>query len=95
MLVQRLGYSDSTLDAYVDDKQLYLHDLKFRIRQAIILNKLNNANSLLIEYIRDVPNPTQIEKQFIILCETLVNSSQYSPQERLSMENSFGSLSRI
>lgn len=84
MLVQRLGYSDTMLDAYVDDKQFYLHDLKFRIRQAIILNKLNDANIMIVEYKRNVPNPTQIERQFIILCETLANSSQYSPKERLT-----------
>lgn len=84
MLVQRLGYSDTMLDAYVDDKQFYLHDLKFKIRQAIILNKLNDANIMIVEYKRNVPNPTQIERQFIILCETLANSSQYSPKERLT-----------
>ena len=84
MLVQRLGYSDAMLDTYVDEKQFYLHDLKFKIRQAIILNQLGDANNLLIEYVQCVTNPSQIDKQFIILCETLVNYKNYSPDERLS-----------
>lgn len=84
MLVQRLGYSDTMLDSYVDEKQFYLHDLKFNIRQAIILNHLDTAKSLLAEYINSVPKPTQIERQFIILCKTLVNYNEYSPERRLS-----------
>ena len=83
MLVQRLGYSDAMLDTYVDEKQFHLHDLKFKIRQAIILNDNKTANTLLIQYIEGVPNPTQIEQQFIILCETLVRADKYSPQQRL------------
>ena len=62
MLVQRLGYSDAMLDTYVDEKQFHLHDLKFKIRQAIILNDNKTANTLLIQYIEEVPNPTQIEQ---------------------------------
>ena len=84
MLVQRLGYSDTMLDTYVDEKQFYLHDQKFRIRQAIILNNMCEAKRLLSAYIREVSNPTQIEEQFIIMCETLTNSEQYTPQDRLS-----------
>lgn len=84
MLVQRLGYSDTMLDVYVDDKQFYLHELKFRIRQAIILNELHSANDLLTEYVKELTKPTQIERQFIILCETLANYKDYSPEERLA-----------
>lgn len=32
MLIQRLGYSDTMLDVYVDEKQFRLHELKFQIR---------------------------------------------------------------
>lgn len=45
MLIQRLGYSDTMLDVYVDEKQFRLHELKFQIRQAIILNQLETARS--------------------------------------------------
>lgn len=83
MLLQRLGYSDAMLDAYVDEKQFYLHDLKYRIRQAIILNKLADAKLLLSEYEQLVVNPTQIDRQFLILCCTLANTKLYTPQERL------------
>ena len=83
MLIQRLGYSDAMLDIYVDEKQFILHDLKFRIRQAIILNALDKAQNMLSEYENSISKPTQIEKQFIILCKTLANTHDSSPNERL------------
>ena len=61
MLIQRLGYSDTMLDVYVDEKQFRLHELKFQIRQAIILNQLETAQNLLIEYERYIEKPIQIE----------------------------------
>lgn len=48
------------------------------------MNNPNEANNLLTMYLKDVPNPSQIERQFIILCETLSNYSLYSPEERLT-----------
>ena len=84
MLVQRLGYSDTMLDSYVDERQFHLHNQKFKIRQAIILNKLDVAKLLLSEYISSISKPTQIERQFIILCETLANYNEYTPKMRLT-----------
>lgn len=85
MLIQRLGYSDTMLDVYVDEKQFRLHELKFQIRQAIILNQLETAQNLLIEYERYIEKPIQIEIQFIILCRTLSDSTAYRPEERLKI----------
>ena len=62
------------LDVYVDEEQFILHDLKFRIRQAIIFNDLDRAQKMLSEYESSISKPTQIEKQFIILCKTLANT---------------------
>ena len=39
MLLQRLGYSDMMHISYVTEKTLELHELKFKIRQAIIHNR--------------------------------------------------------
>lgn len=85
MLIQRLGYSDTMLDVYVDAKQFHLHELKFQIRQAIILNQLETAQKMLIEYECYIEKPTPIEIQFIILCKTLTNSQVYSPAERMQL----------
>lgn len=83
MLIQRLGYSDAMLDVYVDEEQFILHDLKFKIRQAIIFNDLDRTQKMLSEYESSISKPTQIEKQFIILCKTLANTRKHSPDERL------------
>lgn len=85
MLIQRLGYSDTMLDIYVDERQFQLHELKFQIRQAIILNQLETAQRMLVEYESYIEKPNQIEIQFVILCRTLSNSKAYSPEERLKI----------
>ena len=74
MLLQRLGYSDTMLDHFVDEQQLRLHELKFQIRQEIMLNHLEKAKGLLAQYVRDIPNPSHIEQQFILMCDTMVNT---------------------
>lgn len=83
MLIQRLGYSDTMLDVYVDEKQFHLHELKYRIRQAIILNQLLEAQNLLFQYEGRIDNPTPIERQFIILIGTLSRTSEFTPKGRL------------
>lgn len=84
MLVQRLGYSVAMLDTYVDDVQFRLHDLKYRIRQMIILGAMDEAKRLLEEYKQLAQTPTQIDRQFCLLYETLLNAQQYSPEEQLA-----------
>ena len=49
MLLQRLGYSDTMLDHFVDERHLHLHELKFQIRQEIMLNHLEKAKMLLLQ----------------------------------------------
>ena len=85
MLIQRLGYSDTMLDVCVDEKQFHLHELKFQIRQAIILNQMDFAEKMLVEYESCTNKPTQIEQQFIILCRTIINTNLYSANERLNI----------
>lgn len=83
MLIQRLGYSDTTLDSFVDEKTYYLHELKFQIRQAIFLNDGKLAQRLFLQFNSLVSNPTAIESQFILLCSVLIYPESYSNLERL------------
>lgn len=83
MLLQRLGYSDTTLNAYVDEKQFYFHELKFKIRQALILNQPESARELLLEYEENLEKPAQIDKQFILLYQTLLNPASFTAAEQL------------
>ena len=75
MLLQRLGYSDTMSYVYVDRNELQRHELKYKIRQAILLNQLQSARDHLNKYIRLTTNPSQIESQFIRLYETLTDTT--------------------
>lgn len=85
MLLQRLGYSDTMLDHFVDERQLHLHELKFQIRQEIMLNHLEKAKAHLSQYVQDIPSPSNIERQFILMCDTMVNTASFTPQQRLEI----------
>ncbi len=82
MLLQRLGYSNTALDAYVDAKEFHKHELKFQLRQAVILKQMGRARELLDGYKQIVINPTPIDKQFMILYQVLTGSEKYPQPER-------------
>lgn len=75
MLLQRLGYSDAMSYVYVDRNELQRHELKYKIRQAVLFNQLQNAREYLDKYIQLTDKPTQIESQFIILYGTLTDAT--------------------
>ena len=83
MLLQRLGYSDTMLDAYIDEKTFRLHELKFKIRQATILGKLDEAKTLLSEYEQIADKESPIARQFILLFRLLVYPRDHSMEYRL------------
>lgn len=83
MLVQRLGLSDTILDSCVDEKRLYIHELKYQIRQAVILNKMDEAERLLSEFLQSTGDATQIDKQFSLLYETIIHAAQYDVPQKL------------
>lgn len=85
LLIQRLGYSDTTLDCYVDERAFYIHELKFQIRQAIFLGQKYQSKKLLAELEELVREPSAIEMQFIILCQVLIYPDQYDNQATLNM----------
>lgn len=84
MLLQRLGYSDMTLNYYVDEREFYLHELKFRIRQANITNHPEQSRMLLEEFEHLLQNPTQIDQQFLLSRKIILYPEKYTPVEKIA-----------
>lgn len=82
MLLQRLGYSDSIIINYVDEKTLKLHELKYSIRHAVMCGKLKQARSLLEQFVSMSPCDDPISRQFVILVQTILSDSN-NIQEKL------------
>lgn len=85
MLMQRLGYSAMSLDYFTDKKDFMIHELKFKIRHEYITKNFPVANSYLKELNALLDSPTDIDRQFVILHEVLINEDQYTNIERLHM----------
>lgn len=83
MLLQRLGYSNAELNSFVDEKAFTKHELKFQLRQAVILKQIDIAAELFEKYKRSVDNPTPIDKQSLILYEILTHPKNYTLAQRL------------
>ena len=85
MLLQRLGYSDTILYEFVDEKTILLHDLKFRIRHAIMTKNLGEARRLLAEYeVNSDPN-SRTDRQFIVLYSVITNPGVRQSQEEIKL----------
>lgn len=82
MLLQRLGYSDSIIINYVDEKTLKLHELKYSIRHAVMCGKLKQARLLLEQFVSMSPCDDPISRQFVILVQTILSDSK-NIQEKL------------
>ncbi len=83
MLLQRLGFSESILYNYVDEHTLFLHEQKFKIRQAIILAHFEEAQKLLENYKKKMDPESHLERQFVLLNEILASPTSYNVQDRL------------
>lgn len=84
MLLQRLGFSESILYNYVDEHTLFLHKLKFKIRQAIILEHFEEAQTLLEDYKRNMDPTSPLDQQFVLLNGILASPLSYTVKERLA-----------
>lgn len=85
MLLQRLGYSDANLNFYVDEREFYIHELKFRIRQAYISKQIDQAKELLKEFEELLQNPSQVDEQFLILHKIFLSKGEYSNAEKIEL----------
>lgn len=85
MLVQRLGFSNTMLDTYVDEKEFRKYELKYQLRQAIFWKQMDKAQALLEECRQAIDIPTAIDKQFLILYQFLTHPAEYSRSQQLPM----------
>lgn len=83
MLMQRLGYSITSLDYFADKKEFLAHELKIRLRYAYISKDMEAARKYLQEFEGVVENPTKIDEQFLILYRTLLSKELPSDEEML------------
>ena len=81
-LLERLGISDAFMDSYASERAFSLHELKFQIRQAFIIGDVAEAKKLLREFEKDCPD-TPVNKQFVLLYNTVFCASEYTPQQML------------
>ena len=81
MLLQRLGYSDAINTQYVAEQTFALHNLKYRIRQAVIHNQKAAALLLLDEFESMSEKEDRVAEQFLLLYRTIL-SNELSPLER-------------
>lgn len=92
MLIQRLGVSDIVFYTYVDRNTLYLHELKFKIRDLIAQGLHKEALELLNDYSSKTDMSLRFEKQFVSLYRTLLDIDSISLNERLNKLNEAVSL---
>lgn len=85
MLLQRLGYSESILFTYVDSNTLFLHEQKYKIRQAIILECFEEAQELLEEYKGKMNLKSPLDRQFVLLYDILASPSSHTIEECLAL----------
>ena len=83
MLMQRLGYSAMSLDFFSGKQTFLLHEIKIKIRYAYIAEDYSLARKHVDELECLLDNPTNIDKQFLILYQTLLNQKQYNNADKL------------
>ncbi len=83
MLMQRLGYSATSVDYYTDKQTFLVHELKFKTRQAYVAQQQDLARKYLAQLEAALEKPTNIDRQFLLLHQILLNRNKYSPEERL------------
>lgn len=85
MLMQRLGYSAMSLDFFTDKHDFKIHELKFQIRQAYVIRDFLLTKRLLDEYEELIDNDSNIDQQFFLLYDTLLNIERYTDGEELTL----------
>lgn len=83
MLMQRLGYSEMSLDFFSDKQTFLLHEIKIKTRYAYMAEDFSLAMKCLEKFEGLLKNPTNIDKQFLILYQTLLSPEQYSNNDQL------------
>lgn len=82
-ILQRLGYSDLMVSTFMEKEGFDAHEMKFKIRQAVILGDYEQARQLLEEYVRRNKKLSPMDRQFSLFLETVIPPSQLPPSEML------------
>ncbi len=83
MLMQRLGYSITSLDFFTDRKDFLAHELKIQLRYAYISKDYSLARKYLEKLSGLLDNPSKIDEQFLILYQTILSKDNSAPAETL------------
>ncbi len=82
-LLERLGYSITMVDGYMDGVTLRIHELKFKTQLNYINRNHENALRHLQELEQLVTDHTSLDWQFMLTYRVLLNQKNMSPQQRL------------
>ncbi len=82
-ILQRLGYSDLMVSTFMEKEGFDAHEMKFKIRQAVILGDYEQARRLLKEFVERTTKPTPFDIQFKEFCEVAINPDDFTPQAKL------------
>lgn len=83
MLMQRLGYNITSLDFFVDKKDFFIHELRFKMQQAYMDKDLAAVNKHIVEYEQLVKEPTRIDEQILLLYKTLISDMEDTDANKL------------
>lgn len=83
MLMQRLGYSAMSLDCFTDKRDFLVHELKFKIRQAYVVQNFSQARKYLDDLECLIEKKTKIDQQFLTLYQVLLNKTRYETDAKI------------
>ncbi len=83
ILLQRLGYSATTMDFFTHKREFQIHELKFQVRQAYVARDFPRAAEYLRLLTDIISEPTNVDTQFILLHQVLINASELSNTQQL------------
>lgn len=83
MLLQKLGKTDLFVESFVDKNDFYLHELKYRIRQAQFNGNQAEGRKLFEEYKHLRKDNSLSNRQFELLHEILFFPEKYTTEEKL------------
>lgn len=84
MLMQRLGYSEMSLDFFTNRKEFTLYNLKFKMRQAYVFGDFDLAKGYLADFMNLCNMESPMDIQFMQLYDVLLYEDKYTLNERLA-----------
>lgn len=84
-LMQRLGYSASSVDYYTDSKNFQVYELRFKVREAIFTDDSTLAKDYL-EQLEGIYNPENIlDRQAVMLKTAILQDGRFGLDEKIAL----------